>query len=124
MSDRSVFFFRVDSKTPLASLKLFTAERNIKWFVPKSDEDLQRVITTGFSLGSKMSWYCNHAWIVTFGVTSDPNARRIGGYVTGKAVDDQHDNHSEASICDGKGFTAFRKQSCSFGNPNKYGFPR
>eukprot|EP01106_Pelomyxa_sp_JSP_P012124 TRINITY_DN3283_c1_g1_i1.p1 TRINITY_DN3283_c1_g1~~TRINITY_DN3283_c1_g1_i1.p1 ORF type:complete len:267 (+),score=56.87 TRINITY_DN3283_c1_g1_i1:512-1312(+) len=121
---RKVFFYKVDSRAPLTTYTRFADDRHVRWWAPRSDIDAQRVIEVAHTLAQSESWYCMHAWVVTHGVASDPNNRKFGGFDVRTAVDDVHGNHTSVSVCNGKGFTAVRKLSCSFGNPMEFGYTR
>ncbi|KAH3762667.1 tripartite motif-containing protein 59 [Pelomyxa schiedti] len=120
--NRHVVFFKVDPRAPLTQLFNFAEERNLQWFQPRNAQDMQKVIEFGSRLGSTESWYCQHSWIVLYGLATDPNNRRIAGFDVKPVVDDEHGNHTIVSTCPGgkNTFCAVRKLSCSFGNPSHY----
>ncbi len=106
---RTVYFFQSDATVDLATYTSFCEERGMSWFTPRSADDAQQLIDQAFAYDEF------HTWILTKSPIDGP-ASMFGGYVV--IVD------GPGGAIDSDGFTAVRKWSSSFCNPDDYGLTR
>ena len=116
-----IYCLKVDAQIDISNYIDYNKKFNCDWFKPDSSEELNNIIEY---------FYNNHkiydigigCWIITYGVETDPNEKKVGGYpikVNGNGYDKGDDN--VPGKCNGSGFTAFRKGiNCSFANPNYF----
>ncbi len=100
---RTVFFWQSNSNAALTSYATFCEDRGLEWFVPNSQSDAQNIIDMAFSYDA---W---HTWIITYNNTS---YGVWGGY---SIVTDSPSGQYSSS-----GFSAVRKWSSSFCDPETY----
>ncbi len=115
-----IYCLKVDAQIDISNYIDYNKKFNCEWFKPESSEELNNIIEhfyTNYALYDIQS----SCWIITYGVETDPNDKKVGGYsikADGKGHDKGDDNIP--GKCNGSGFTAFRKHSCSFANPNYF----
>ena len=111
---------KVDAQIDISNYIDFNKKYNCDWFKPDSSEELNDIIQHFYDNG-KLYDIDKYCWIITYGVETDPNAKKVGGYsinTDGNGADRGDDNIP--GKCNGSGFTAFRKDSYSFANPNYF----
>ncbi len=112
---------KVDAQIDISNYIDFNKKFNCDWFKPDSSEELNNIIEYFYNNYRKfdIESYC---WIITYGVETDPNEKKVGGYpikTDGNGARKGDDNIP--GKCNGSGFTAFRKGiNCSFANPNYF----
>ena len=115
-----IYCLKVDAQIDISNYIDYNKKFNCDWFKPDSSEELNNIIEY---------FYNNHkiydigigCWIITYGVETDPNEKKVGGYpikTNGNGSREGDDNVS--GKCNGTGFTAFRKGSSSFANSNYF----
>ena len=115
-----IYCFKVDAQIDISNYIDYNKKFNCDWFKPDSSEELNDIIeffNTNYELYD-IDFYC---WIITYGVETDPNKKKVGGYpikAEGKGYSGGDDNIP--GKCNGSGFTAFRKPDYSFANPNYF----
>ncbi|KAH3767068.1 hypothetical protein Pelo_1060 [Pelomyxa schiedti] len=114
---RTVVIILSDSSKPIAEYKDLPLTLGLQWFHPRSTEDATLLISTCEMLGKQEAWYKGHEWVITHGVPTVPSRSSFGGFEVPILTPNGN------GVCDG-GFTAVRKQPCSFGNPEEYGYTR
>ena len=115
-----IYCLKVDAQIDISNYIDYNKKFNCDWFKPDSSEELNNIIEYFYNNYNKydIEQYC---WIITYGVETDPNEKKVGGYpikADGKGAHGGDDNIP--GKCNGSGFTAFRKVSCSFANPNYF----
>lgn len=106
---RMVHVWQSDSSADLATYDTFCEDRGLEWFTPLSADDAQRLIDTAYGYDA---W---HTWILTKTPIDGP-ASLFGGYSV--VVD------GAGGVADSDGFTALRKWSTSFCDPEAWGYTR
>ena len=115
-----IYCLKVDAQIDISNYIDYNKKFNCDWFKPNSSEELNDIIEyfyTNYSLYD-IKGYC---WIITYGVETDPNEKKVGGYpIKAEGVGAYEGDGNIPGKCNGSGFTAFRKWSSSFANPNYF----
>ena len=91
---------------------------NCDWFKLDSSVELNDIIEN-FYTNYKLYDISNSCWIINYCVKINPNEKKVGGYPIKADGNGAHGGDDRIPRkCNGSGFTAFRKVSCSFTNPN------
>ena len=115
-----IYCLKVDAQIDISNYIDYNKKFYCDWFKPDSSEELNDIIEHFYN-NYKLYDIENSCWIITYGVETDPNEKKVGGYpikTDGGGYDKGDDNIP--GKCNGSGFTAFRKHSCSFANPNYF----
>ena len=115
-----IYCLKVDAQIDISNYIDYNKKFNCEWFKPESSEELNDIIEH-FYTNYKLYDIENYCWIITYGVETDPNDKKVGGYPI--KVDGNGHGSGDNNIpgkCNGSGFTAFRKWGCSFANPNYF----
>ena len=115
-----IYCLKVDAQIDISNYIDYNKKFKCDWFKPDSSEELNDIIEH-FSENYKIYDIPQCCWIITYGIKTEPNEKKVGGYplkVEGEGHDRGDDNIP--GKCNGSGFTAFRKHSCSFANPNYF----
>ena len=115
-----IYCLKDDAQIDISNYIDYNKKFNCEWFKPECSEELNDIIEH-FYTNYKFYEIGEYCWIITYGVETDPNEKKVGGYPI-KAYGNGHgsgDNNIPGK-CNGSGFTAFRKNSCSFANPNYF----
>ena len=113
-----IYCFKVDAQIDISNYIDYNKKYNCDWFKPDSSEELNDIIEF-FYTNSKLYDIASSCWIITYGVETNPIEKKVGGYPI--KVDGNGGRGGDDNIpgkCNGSGFTAFRKCSSSFANPN------
>ena len=113
-----IYCFKVDAQIDISNYIDYNKKYNCDWFKPDSSEELNDIIEF-FYTNSKLYDIASSCWIITYGVETNPIEKKVGGYpikADGNGAHGGDDNIP--GKCNGSGFTAFRKCSSSFANPN------
>ena len=105
---RTVYIFKSVSETPLANYENFCESLGLEWFVPKTQSDAQLLITNCYNLDNF------HTWIITKNNTDGNN---FGGFNVSAVTN----GGSCGGGCSDSGFSAIRKWSSSYCDPEEYG---
>ena len=115
-----IYCLKVDAQIDISNYIDYNKKFDCDWFKPESSEELNDIIEhfyTNYNLYDVPKW----CWIITYGVETEPNEKKVGGYPIKANGEGAHkgDNNIPGK-CNGSGFTAFRKEGCSFANPNNF----
>jgi len=115
-----IYCMKVDAQIDISNYIDYNKKYNCEWFRPESSKELNDIIEYFYD-NYKLYDIEKCCWIITYGVETEPNEKKVGGYpikTDGKGYS-EGDNNIPGK-CNGSGFTAFRKHSCSFANPNYF----
>ena len=115
-----IYCLKVDAQIDISNYIDYNKKFKCDWFKPDSSEELNDIIEHFYN-NYELYDINQPCWIITYGVETEPKEKKIGGYPI-RADGYGHDK-GDGNIpgkCNGSGFTAFRKHSCSFANPNYF----
>ncbi|KAH3746020.1 hypothetical protein Pelo_12592 [Pelomyxa schiedti] len=121
---RTIYIFAADPAKPLADYRSFAADKKLRWWKPRTQQEAIDVIHKCQQLAPRGKAHIDTAWVVTRGVATQPRERLYGGFSLGNAVGEASERLPNAGACDGNGFTAVRMPKISWCNPEYYGFTR
>lgn len=110
----------MDAQIDISNYIDYNLKFGLDWFRPDSSYELNDIIEH-FNENYKLYDIKNYCWIITYGVETDPNEKKVGGYAInadGKGA--YYGDNNIPGKCNGSGFTAFRKHISSFANPNHF----
>ena len=115
-----IYCLKVDAQIDISNYIDYNKKFSCNWFKPDSSEELNDIIEH-FKNNYKIYDIKEYCWIITYGVETEPNEKKVGGFPI-KAEGGGHSS-GDGNIpgkCNGSGFTAFRKHSSSFANQNYF----
>jgi hypothetical protein len=119
--NKTVFGYKVDAQKDIKNFKNFNLLYEMDWYSPGSPHEANTIIDYFHNNYSQHGLH-QYTWMITYGVKTDPNNKKVGDYVI-NCNGGGHDKGDDGVLgkCNGTGFTAFRKVSCSFANPQTFG---
>ena len=118
--NKIIYCLKVDAQIDISNYIDYNLKFGLDWFKPGSSYELNDIIEH-FKDNYTLYDIKEYCWITTYGVETDPNDKKVGGYVMN--ADGNGWDYGDSNIpgkCNGSGFTAFRKIGCSFANPNHF----
>ena len=113
-----IYCLKVDAQIDISNYFDYNKKFNCDWFKPDSSEELNDIIEHFYN-NYKLYDITRPCWIITYGVETDPNKKKVGGYPIKTEGGGAHEGDENIpGKCNGSGFTAFRKCVSSFANPN------
>jgi len=120
--NKTVFCFKVDAQKNIKDFNNFNQFHEMDWYSPDSSEEANEIINNFYDNYKKYGLDNQSFWMITHGVKTDPKNKKVGKYVISSDGGGAHiGDDGEEGKCNGTGFTAFRKPSCSFANPQTFG---
>ena len=115
-----IYCLKVDAQIDISNYIDYNLKFGLDWFKPGSSYELNDIIEHFYN-NYQIYDIPQACWIITYGVETDPNEKKVGGYVMNADGNGYYygDNNIPGK-CNGSGFTAFRKIGCSFANPNHF----
>lgn len=120
--NKTVFCFKIDAQKEIQQFKDFNKLHDLDWYSPDSSQEANTIIHHFYTNFSQHYLENQNTWMITFGVKTDPNNKKVGDYVINSDGAGAHGGDDGISgKCNGTGFTAFRKVASSFANPQTFG---
>ena len=115
-----IYCLKVDAQIDISNYIDYNKKYNCEWFRPESSKELNDIIEYFYD-NYKLYDIEQYCWIITYGVETDPNEKKVGGYpIKADGFGALEGDNNIPGKCNGSGFTAFRKYTSSFANPNYF----
>jgi len=116
-----IYCLKFDAQIDISNYINYNKKFNCDWFKPDSSEELNDIIEHFYNNYEFYDDIEQSCWIITYGVETEPNGKKVGGYPikTDGGGADEGDGNIPGK-CNGSEFTAFRKNSFLFANPNYF----
>ena len=111
---------KVNAQIDISNYIDYNKKFDCDWFKPDSSEELNDIIEH-FKNNYNLYDIKEYCWIITYGVETEPNAKKVGGFpIKADGIGANQGDDNIPGKCNGSGFTAFRKVGCSFANPKYF----